>query len=206
MAMARAICEKDHATGAHCMWVGWLSAEIGRRLSMSPDEIEELRTAGILHDIGKIGVPDAILLKPGPLSTGERQVIDRHAEIGADLVARHHAGVAIRQAIRFHHDWYDGRRSASRRIGNDLPWYARILAVADAFQSMVEERPYRASRPPTEAIEELRRGSGTQFDPFIVEVLAEILDEAQAHEATHGSFRRQSDRLAVASAAGARSS
>lgn len=177
MAMARAIGEKDHATGAHCMWVGWLAAEVGRQLGMNEHQADQLHTAGVLHDLGKISVPSAILLKPGPLTQQERDLVDCHADIGADLVNRQHADIKIQQAIRYHHDWFDGSRGNSGKSGPNLPHYARILSVADSFQSMIEERPYRPALSIEEALCELRRCSGSQFDPDVVEVLAKVVTD-----------------------------
>lgn len=174
--MVQAICRKDQATSSHCMWVGWLAAEVGRRLGMSPEQTEELRTAGVLHDVGKLDIPKSILLKPGPLTEQERRVVDRHAKVGAEIVARRRGGQRLQQAIRCHHDWYDGSRNVSGLDPRRLSPYARILSVADAYQSMIEERPYRLSRTPAQAIRELRRCSGTQFDPTVVRALAEIMD------------------------------
>jgi diguanylate cyclase (GGDEF)-like protein len=176
MAMARAIAEKDHSTGSHCMWVGWLAAEIGRRMGMDEQQTEQLHIAGVLHDLGKIGIPGAILLKPGPLTEAERDLVDCHAQIGSELVARHRASRRIQHAIRYHHDWYDGSRGISGLRGSKLPRDARILAVADSFQSMIEDRPYRDRLTPLQAMTELRRCSGSQFDPAIVDILAEIMN------------------------------
>lgn len=173
--MAQAMSDKDQATSSHCMWVGWLAAEVGRRLGMDQARVEELHTAGVLHDVGKLGVPSAILLKPGPLSDHERQLVDCHTRIGADLVARHRGSERLQTAIRCHHDWYDGSRNVSGTATKDLPRYARILSATDAYQSMIEERPYRAPRTSEQAVDELRKYSGTQFDPEIVEALAEII-------------------------------
>ncbi len=177
MAMARAIGEKDHATGAHCMWVGWVAAEIGRQLGLSEHQVDQLHTAGVLHDLGKISVPSAILLKPGPLTEQERDLVDCHADIGADLVSHQQADIKIQQAIRYHHDWYDGSRGTSGKRGQSLPHYARILSVADSFQSMIEERPYRPALSIEEALCELRRCCGSQFDPDVVEVLAQVVTD-----------------------------
>jgi len=175
MVMARAIAEKDQPTGSHCMWVGWLASQIARRMGMGAEQTETLHIAGILHDLGKIGIPEAILLKPGPLTEQERELIDCHAQIGAEIVARHKGDRRIQTAIRYHHDWFDGTKGISGLKGSRLPRSARILAVADSFQSMIEDRPYRSSLRPEQAVAELRRCSGTQFDPAIVEVLADIM-------------------------------
>jgi putative nucleotidyltransferase with HDIG domain len=173
------------------MWVGWLAAEIAQRVGLSTLQTEQLRVAGILHDVGKIGLPEAILLKPGPLTESERNLVDCHAEIGASLLARHRADPEIQQAIRCHHDWYDGSRGVSGLSGEALPRSARILAVADSFQSMVEDRPYRPPRTAVEAVAELRRCSGGQFDPAIVEVVSEIMSSsagrASAPDAPEGA-------------------
>lgn len=176
LVMGRAIAEKDHSTGSHCLWVGWLSAEIGRRLGLRKRRTEQLQVAGILHDLGKIGIPGTILLKPGPLSDWERDLVDSHAQIGAELVAYRGVSRRVRQAIQYHHDWYDGSKGQSGLRGKRLPQDARILAIADSFQSMIEDRPYRQRMTPDEAMAELRRCSGSQFDPAIVAVLAEIME------------------------------
>jgi len=181
LAMVRTIAQTDRITGSHCIWVGRLAARIGRRMGMSERHARQLHLAGILHDLGKLGIPQSILMKPGPLTEQERDVVDRHAQIGAELAARCRANRRIQQAIRYHHDWYDGSKGTSGLRGTRLPQDARILAVADSFQSMVEERPYRRRLPHTRAVAELRRCSGSQFDPGIVETLALVVASRTTH-------------------------
>ncbi|MBN1346807.1 MAG: HD domain-containing protein [Phycisphaerae bacterium] len=185
MAMLRAIFEKDAATGTHCMWVGWLAAEIGRTIGAGNTQIEQLRTAGVLHDLGKLSIPGYILQKPGPLTQAERNVVDRHVMIGADLVARYEMNPLIERAIRCHHDWFDGTRVLSGCPDRTRPVYGRILAVADAFQSMIEERPYRPRNSTRQALDELKRCSGTQFDPRLVDAMLNLMTDAERTASRH---------------------
>jgi HD-GYP domain-containing protein (c-di-GMP phosphodiesterase class II) len=132
--------------------------------------------AALLHDVGKIGVPDRILRKPGALTREEVEFMDQHSLIGSMMIAQHLPDLAeVREAVVSHHERWDGSGYPGRLHGTDIPLLGRILAVADAYSAMITDRPYRAALGHNEAIAQLVKGSGTQFDPGIVRVFVECL-------------------------------
>jgi HD-GYP domain-containing protein (c-di-GMP phosphodiesterase class II) len=143
---------------------------------MSRDEVKEIRQAGILHDIGKIGIPDDILRKAGRLTEGEFEVMKTHSVIGQKILEplQVEAMKRIAQMVRHHHEMFNGRGYPDQLRGEQIPLGARILAVADSFETMVYER-YKPARTREDAIVELRRCSGAQFDPSLVEAFLESL-------------------------------
>ena len=136
-----------------------------------------VRIGGYLHDIGKIGIADAILLKPGRLTDEEMTEMRRHSEIGAAILEVHEAMADIAQMVRHHHERWDGLGYPDRLAGNAIPLGGRIIAVADAFSAMTSDRIYRAALPIERAWAELRAHRGTQFDPEIVEAFVASLDK-----------------------------
>jgi HD-GYP domain-containing protein (c-di-GMP phosphodiesterase class II) len=139
--------------------------------------LKDLGYAAQLHDIGKVGVPDAVLKKPSPLSAEERQLIREHAVWGAELIGRIPGLERVAEIVRHHHERYDGGGYPDGLSDETIPLESRILAVADALLAMVEERPYRSALPRPEAEAELTSARGAQFDPEVVDALRE---EAQA--------------------------
>jgi HD-GYP domain-containing protein (c-di-GMP phosphodiesterase class II) len=130
---------------------------------------EGLGHAYLLHDIGKIGIPDAILLKPGPLTESEMRVVRRHPRLGEELVRRlRFLSPFVLDVVGCHHERWDGHGYPRQLAGTDIPFAARVFAVADAFDAMTHRRPYRNARPARDAIAEIERCSGTQFDPAVV--------------------------------------
>jgi hypothetical protein len=130
----------------------------------------------LLHDIGKIGVADSILLKPGELDASEWEEMHRHDVIGEEIVRKSFQHEGLTDIIRFHHIWYDGSKHPDIDMrGDEIPLGARILAIADSYDAMVSDRPYRKGIQSTDALEELNKFAGTQFDPAIVEVFTEII-------------------------------
>ena len=147
-------------------------------LGLAEDRVDRIHAAGVLHDLGKLGIADAILYKPGPLDNGEWKEIMRHPEIGARILE--HAGLSdIAGWVRAHHERLDGRGYPKGIGGHEIPLEARILAVADAYEAMVADRPYRAGMPAGSACEELLRCSGTQFDPAIVDAFLAALERGE---------------------------
>lgn len=170
-ALMRAIDERDNETFDHSERVSRLAMEIGKLLEMSPAELDVLIPAALLHDLGKIGMAGAILFKPGALTDDERLRAQKHAEIGGDLLAKFplfEKGAAL---VRHHHEHYDGMGYPDRLKGEVIPLGARIIAVADSYTAMTEDRPYRKALSKDEALAEVFRCSGTQFDPRVVEAL-----------------------------------
>ena len=169
------MCSSDlSGTPSHCQRVARYSELVARELGLSPESVERVRLAGILHDVGRVGTPDDVLGKRGPLSDEEWSWIRSHPEIGARMVETTEYA-DIRSWIFSHHERPDGRGYPEGRAGDDVPLEARILAVADAYEAMTSERPYRSALAPGEAAEELRRGAGAQFDEQVVHALLRVV-------------------------------
>lgn len=161
---------RDDATGEHIVRVGRTSGLIAARLGLPASEVETIERAATLHDVGKIGVPDAILLKPGLLTEEEFAQVKTHTVIGARILAGATSGLlrAAEEIARFHHERWDGCGYAGLR-GARIPLHARIVAVADAYDAMTSDRPYKDAIDPEWALEEIAACSGTQFEPAIVD-------------------------------------
>jgi HD-GYP domain-containing protein (c-di-GMP phosphodiesterase class II) len=174
-ALASALELRDDATGSHAERVTRLALQIAQLLDPGLVADPQLEYGFLLHDLGKIGVPDAILLKPGPLTAREQDMMRDHPILGERIVARvpYLRGVA-RQVVAAHHERWDGTGYPRRLRGLQIPPGARIFAVADAFDAMTNERPYRAAIKPEFALEEIKRCSGTQFEPLVVEVFLSL--------------------------------
>lgn len=153
------------------------SVEISEKLRLPDDETENIRKAALLHDLGKICVPDHILMKEDKLSKEEMDVIKRHPEDGAKIIESVEPIRYAREIIKHHHECYDGSGYPDGLEGMDIPLGSRIISVADAFGAMTTDRPYRKALSIDKATEELRRFSGMQFDPAIVEIFISILRE-----------------------------
>jgi HD-GYP domain-containing protein (c-di-GMP phosphodiesterase class II) len=173
-ALVRLVDAKDDYTARHSQAVSDLVEGIGRRLALDETTIGQLRLAGLLHDLGKVAIPDRILQKRQPLDAEELTVVREHAEIGYRLLAD--AGVApVHEWVRHHHEAWDGSGYPLGLAGDDIPLGSRIILVADAFHAMTSERPYRKGCTAADALDELRRCSWTQFDARIVTALEESL-------------------------------
>ncbi|MEU9030856.1 HD-GYP domain-containing protein [Streptomyces sp. NPDC048383] len=170
-ALVQAVDIKDRYTRGHSERVGQASAMIARELGMAGDRLETVRIAGILHDVGKLGVPTRLLRKDGPLTPEERRVIELHPEYGHEMVR----GIAFlgeaRSAILHHHERVDGTGYPYGLNGEQIPVLARVVAVADSFDAMTSTRSYSRARPVPVALAELERCAGSQFDPAMVEAL-----------------------------------
>jgi diguanylate cyclase (GGDEF)-like protein len=169
---------REGAPALHSCEVAELAAEIGRRLGLSEDALLRVRLGGWLHDVGKIAIPDSILTKRGPLSADEWEIIKTHPAAGDALLRNFPELAPACAAVRHHHERHDGSGYPDRLSGTDIPLEARIIAVADAYSAMTSPRPYQEARSRTDAIDELRRCAGSQFDPAIVEALADELSAA----------------------------
>ncbi|MGW0559400.1 HD-GYP domain-containing protein [Streptomyces sp. NPDC003016] len=170
-ALVQAVDIKDTYTRGHSERVGRASVMIARELGMEEDRVEVLRFAGILHDVGKLGVPTRLLRKDGPLTPEERRVIELHPEYGHEMVRGIGFLGEARAAILHHHERLDGSGYPYGLAGGRIPEFARIVAVADAFDAMTSTRSYRRARPVGTALRELDRCAGTQFDPLMVAAL-----------------------------------
>lgn len=174
-ALTSVLAHRDMMTAEHCHEVGDLCAAVGRGLIV-PSECLVLEAAGQLHDIGKLGVPDSVLLKPGPLTEEEWQIMRQHDGIGVQIISLAFSCEELTEIVRTHHAWYGGNpRGPGLPVGSDIPLGARILTIADAFSAMTSDRPYRKAATQEEAFAELRRCSGTQFDAELVERMIEVV-------------------------------
>jgi len=164
---------KDPVTGDHCNKAAGYALQLGRKLNLSREELDILEQAAVLHDLGKLKVPEDILLKPAPLTRAEYEVIKRHPVWGADLVAGSaQAGsrrMEVAQVIRYHHERFDGQGYPEGLAADAIPFLAQIVAVADAFDAMTSDRPYRPALPLPRAREVLLQERGKQFNPDLVD-------------------------------------
>jgi putative two-component system response regulator len=177
LTLSTAIEARNLETGEHCRQLGILSERMAAVLGLDERKQMTIRIGGYLHDIGKIGIADAILLKPGRLTDSEMAEMRRHSEIGAAILEVHEAMSEIAQVVRHHHERWDGRGYPAALTGLAIPLGARIIAVADAFSAMTSDRIYRPALPLDRAWAELRAHSGSQFDPEIVEAFEQVVDE-----------------------------
>ncbi|MFI1764034.1 HD-GYP domain-containing protein [Streptomyces sp. NPDC020800] len=182
-ALVQAVDIKDGYTRGHSERVGQASVMIARELGMDDDRVEVLRFAGILHDVGKLGVPTRLLRKDGPLTPEERRVIELHPEYGHEMVRGISFLGEARTAILHHHERLDGSGYPYGLAGGQIPECARVVAVADAFDAMTSTRSYSRARPVEAAVTELERCAGTQFDPRMVTALVRALDRCGWHPA-----------------------
>jgi diguanylate cyclase (GGDEF)-like protein len=175
-ALARAVDAKDGYTHSHSQRVARYAAELGHALGLPDERLEMLRTAGILHDVGKIGIPDAILLKPARLEADEFAVMRRHSELGRDIIAG--AGLEeIAEWVLRLHERFDGRGYPDGLAAEEIPLESRVLHCADALEAMTSSRIYRPGMEVERALAELERGAGSQFDPQVALVLVELVRE-----------------------------
>jgi putative nucleotidyltransferase with HDIG domain len=169
-ALAKAVDKRDPFTAEHSQNVRMISVDIGREMRVSAAELEALEWGGLLHDVGKIGVPDNILLKQERLTREERMVMNAHPVLGAEIIAPVAKLAPELPIIRHHHEWFNGSGYPDRLMGDEIPSLARILHVADAFEAMTAARPYRMTPLTNEqALSELRKFAGIQFDPVVVD-------------------------------------
>jgi len=168
---------RDDETAQHTERIGELAAAIGARMGLSAESVALLREAAPLHDIGKLAIPDSVLLKPARLTPAEQELMQTHTRLGARLLfgsrspALQLAGVVAES----HHEWYDGGGYPQGLAGDDIPLVGRIVAVADVFDALTHERPYKPAWPVEQAVALIRKAAGTQFDPRVVDAFLEIL-------------------------------
>ncbi|MBN1341159.1 MAG: diguanylate cyclase [Phycisphaerae bacterium] len=179
-ALVQALEARDKYTARHSQNVTFFAEQIARRMGLSPALTRSVRLAAMLHDIGKIGVPDSVLMKPGPLTEEERSILRSVPQLSANIVDHMRILQAELPMIRHQHENFDGSGYPMGLAGNQIPIGARILMVAETFDALTADRVFRPSRSVGEALKEIRTHSGTQFDPKVVEALASCLEEQEA--------------------------
>jgi putative two-component system response regulator len=187
-ALAAAVEAKDSLTERHTQRVGESARHLGRRLGLPEFALDALYRGGIIHDIGKIGVPDAVLLKRGPLNEVETTRMRAHPVIGESIVRPLRTGTSLLPIIRHHHERYDGHGYPDGLRGPEIPRLARIVSVCDAYDALVNDRPYRPRRSGEEAIKVLLDGAGSQWDPEVVRLFAGEVPALQLMGATSGAM------------------
>jgi HD-GYP domain-containing protein (c-di-GMP phosphodiesterase class II) len=175
-ALAATVDAKDHYTYGHSRKVSDYSVAVAEALNLSQDRIATIRAAGLLHDIGKVGIPDSILNKKGALNKEEWEAVRVHPELGVEILKYITDLVSCLPAILHHHEHYNGKGYPSGLKESSIPIEARILAVADAYDAMTSSRPYREQLSSQQALNELKRCAGTQFDPELVDTFCKIIE------------------------------
>lgn len=173
--LSAAIDARDPYTLGHSTRVAKLARSIGAAIGLSHHELEDLEIASLFHDVGKLKTPDSVLLKDGPLDPQEHREISDHSESGAAILSRAPSLQKYIPAVRHHHEWFSGEGYPDGLRGDDIPLHAAIIAVADAFDAMTSARPYKSALSREEALQELTRCAGRQFDPSLVDVLHQVL-------------------------------
>lgn len=179
--LVAAVDARDSYTHGHSERVSGYAVMLGRRLNLPAKTLEDLRYGGLLHDIGKIGVNDAVLRKRGPLTPEERAQMMEHPAKGAAILAEAGGFESMMPMVLYHHEWYGGGGYPTGRRAADMPLVARIMSVADAFDAMTSQRSYRSSMPLEKAVAQLIQGKGTQFDPALVDAFVAGLESGDIH-------------------------
>ncbi|MEA3506562.1 MAG: GAF domain-containing protein [Elusimicrobiota bacterium] len=177
--LAEAIDAKDPYTRGHSDRVAEIATGIAKRMRLPQKLVRNIEFAALIHDIGKIGIKDSILLKPGRLSESEYEIIKRHPQIGEQIIAPIEFLTSVAPLVLYHHEYYNGDGYVEGLKGEEIPIGARIINVADSYEAMTSDRPYHKKMPKEEALAELRNESGKQFDPRVVEVFLDMMNEEE---------------------------
>ena len=185
--LANAVATAHPATASHSQRVARLAANLAAAMGLSPEDLEAVVTGALLHDVGKLGVPEELLQKQRPLSMDEWALLRRHAEAGEAICRPLAMATRLGPIIRHHHERWDGRGYPDGLAGDAIPVGARVVAVVDAFDAIVQDRPYRPARSAHEALAEIRAGCGSQFDPAIADrfIVEFALDEVASAGGEH---------------------
>jgi putative two-component system response regulator len=180
--LARAIDAKDSYTNGHSSRVAKYSVMLGKRLGFDEERLARLQYVALLHDVGKIGIADSILNKKGKLTDEEYAIIKSHSTIGARILSDITEIPDVAVGAKYHHERFDGKGYPVGLKGEEIPFIARIIAVADSYDAMTSQRSYRSALPQGVVREEIERCSGTQFDPRLARLMLEIIDEDRNYE------------------------
>ncbi|MCJ7666090.1 MAG: diguanylate cyclase, partial [Actinobacteria bacterium] len=175
--LEKALEERDYETREHVKRMKELAIKLGREMGLADEKIDELTLLAALHDIGKISIADSIILKPGSLNKEEWEAIKKHPEVGYRIAGASSELVPIAKGILYHHEWWNGTGYPERLKGEDIPLISRIISIVDAYDAMTNDRPYRNALSKKEAVKEIERGAGTQFDPGLAEIFIGIIDK-----------------------------
>ena len=195
--LMQVMAEREPNLHEHLHEVAVMARAVGQRMHLSDKDLETVVCAAELHDVGKVAVPEAILDKPAALDPGERAIIERHCEVGERILAVSPAMGPVARLVRASHESYDGRGYPDGRTGKEIPVGARIIAVCDAFHAMTSDRPYSEAIDAVDAMRELRRQAGNQFDPDVVEALCSVLDAVHPSDRGDGAGIETSVKRAV---------
>ncbi len=177
-ALAAAVDAKDAYTQGHSARVAHYACDLARYIGLSEDEIDLIHVTALLHDVGKIGIPDSILKKQAPLDPEERAIMETHPVLGETIVKKAPQLSATLPGVRYHHERWDGKGYPDGLAGESIPFIARILAIADTFDAMTSDRPYRKGLPIEVALQEIQKGAGTQFDPHLAPLFVAMMQES----------------------------
>lgn len=178
--------EREPELGEHLQGVARLSVELGRRIALTAEELDTLGRAAELHDIGKMAIPDEILHRPGPLNDQEWALLRTHTLVGERILDAAPAMGPVARLVRWTHERWDGQGYPDGLTGDEVPLGARIISVCDAFDAMTSERPYKTKIDVEDALDDLRQNAGSQFDPMVVELLCELIDDHRTSVAVNG--------------------
>jgi putative two-component system response regulator len=184
--LANAIEVRDSSMEGHTERLAALALEIGRRVRLSEHKLEALELGAVLHDIGKIGISDSILMKPGPLTAEERAEVERHPEIGDRMLAPLAFLESVRPVVKHHHERWDGNGYPDGLAGEDIPLLARIVSVADSIEAMSSLRPYRSPLGKDDIVRELEQGHERQWDPRLVDIALDLIADGQLRFGPNG--------------------
>jgi putative nucleotidyltransferase with HDIG domain len=178
--LAAVIDARDIFTYGHSVRVTDYALAIAKEMGLPEEEREMIRKAGLLHDIGKVGISERILVKKGAITQDERHILEQHPRLGEEILGRVKDMKELAEIVSSHHERYDGKGYPYGRKGEEIPLAGRILAIADALDAMLSDRPYRPAMNLLQALMEIRRNAGTQFDPHVVEALLRVAEKADA--------------------------
>lgn len=178
--LGHAVALRDHGTVTHNMRVAWMSSRLGEALALDRTTMQAVMKGAFLHDVGKIGISDAILLKPGPLSPEERSVMNRHPDLGAELIQDIAWFSDARPIVLHHHERYDGTGYPQALRGEAIPLSARLFAIVDVFDALISDRPYKPALPCDRALAFMAPKSGSHFDPALLKVFLPLAKKLHA--------------------------
>ncbi len=174
--LAAAIDAKDPYTHGHSARISHLSIQLAGRLGLSKEEVEELEVTCLFHDVGKMRIPDSILRKKGKLNASEKREMMLHTEYGAEILSKAPSLHKFIPAVKHHHEWYNGEGYPEGLCGEEIPLFAAIISIADTFDAMTSNRPYRKALSEKEALKRLINSSGKQFDPWLVKLFVDMIE------------------------------